>query len=207
MKGFMRRAAVLLGGAVALAGTVGCYGYRDLVDPCYPERYEYAARKELHEAFAPQVLNGHVLDQTVWNYHFEPGTDRLTPGGLEHLAYLARRRPAPDCMIYLQTAQDLGYDAAAPERLVAARTELDGKRKVAIEKFLTAQTAGHGVAFQVEVHDPADPGLSSIPVNSAIQQRNLRFRGGLLTGGGVGASATGGGVTGGGITGGGQLAR
>ena len=50
MKGLMRRAAVLLGGTGALVGSLGCYGYRDLVDPCYPERYEYASRKELHEA-------------------------------------------------------------------------------------------------------------------------------------------------------------
>src|SRR5438874_2318404 len=125
MKGLMRRAAVLPGGTGALVGSLGCYGYRDLVDPCYPERYKYASRKELHEAFAPQVQNGHVLDQTVWNYMFEPGTDKLTAGGLDHLAYLARRRPEPDCTIYLQTAQDLAYDAAAPEKLVDTRRDLD----------------------------------------------------------------------------------
>jgi hypothetical protein len=198
MKGLMRRAAVLLGGAGALAGSLGCYGYRDLVDPCYPERYEYASRKELHEAFAPQVQNGHVLDQTVWNYMFEPGTDRLTAGGLDHLAYLARRRPEPDCVVYLQTAEDLAYDATAPDRLVETRRDLDAKRIVAIEKYLNAQTAGRGVAFQVLVHDPAEVGLSSIFVNAAIQARNLtRPRGGLPVGGGVSTSGGGGGAGGG----------
>ena len=70
---------------------------------------------------APQVSNGHVLDQTVWNYDFEPGTDKLTGGGLEHLAYLARRRPQPDPMVYLQTAQDVAYDPASPDKLAATR--------------------------------------------------------------------------------------
>src|SRR5260370_35846808 len=95
MKGLMRRAAVLLGGAGALVGSLGCYGYRDVVDPCYPERYEYASRKEVHDLFCPQVQNGHVLDQTVWNYMFDPGTDRLTAGGRGHPASPARRRPVP----------------------------------------------------------------------------------------------------------------
>ena len=30
----------------------GCYGYRDIVDPCYPERYEYMARKEVKALIA-----------------------------------------------------------------------------------------------------------------------------------------------------------
>src|SRR4051794_34307779 len=111
MKGLITSAIL----CCAAAGLTGCYGYRDLVDPCYPERYEYAARQEVKAALAPQVQNGHVLDQTVWNYHFEPGTDRLNQGGLDHLAHLARRRPAPDPVIYLQTAQpDVVYDPAAP---------------------------------------------------------------------------------------------
>src|SRR5438132_1499098 len=33
------------------------------------------------------------LNQTIWNHHFEWGTDQLTPGGLDHLAHLTRRRP------------------------------------------------------------------------------------------------------------------
>src|SRR5436190_5624671 len=115
MKGFIPKGvtALCLTSGLALGG--GCHDYRDLVDPCYPERYEYAARQEVHGALAPQVNNGHVLDQTLWNYHFEAGTDKLTPGGMQHLAYLARRRPAPDCIVYLQTAQDLPYDPATPD--------------------------------------------------------------------------------------------
>src|SRR3954447_10228040 len=60
----------------------------DLYDCCYPQRYWYQARQEVRAALAPQVQNGHVLDQTVWNWDFEPGTGKLTDGGLAHLAYL-----------------------------------------------------------------------------------------------------------------------
>jgi len=83
MKGFINKSMAVLGlaGGMALAG--GCDCYRNLVDPCYPERYEFAARQEVIGAMAPQVYNGHVLDQTVWNYQFEPGTDRLTAGGMD----------------------------------------------------------------------------------------------------------------------------
>src|SRR5437016_5223095 len=93
MKGLITKAALLC----TAAGTVGCYGYRDIVDPCYPERYEYAARQNVRAALTPQVLNGHVLDQTVWNYHFDPDekgqpTARLNAAGLAHLARLARTR-------------------------------------------------------------------------------------------------------------------
>src|SRR5947199_363813 len=65
MKGFVGKAVTLLGWASALAGVGCCHTYRDLVDPCYPERYEYQARAETNGAFAPQVSNGHVLDQAA----------------------------------------------------------------------------------------------------------------------------------------------
>src|SRR5262249_57099373 len=109
MKGFIRKAVML---AWAAAASAGCYEYRDLVDPCYPVRYNYMARKEVNDAFAPQVQNGQVLDQTVWNYFFELGSDRLNPLGLDRLAYIARRPPPPHCNVFLQTAPDVIHDPA-----------------------------------------------------------------------------------------------
>jgi hypothetical protein len=189
MKGFMRKAAAL----AILAAGAGCYEYRDIVDPCYPLRYNAMARQEVNSGMAPQVQNGHVLDQTVWNYFFEAGTDRLTPLGLDRLAYLARRRPCPDANVYLQTAQDLVYDQTAPERMAEARQALDDNRKAAVQRFLVQQTAGHPVAFTIVVHDPAEVGLSAIPVNNTVLQSYARFRGGLQAGGNVtgGAGAAG----------------
>jgi hypothetical protein len=202
MKGLMRRAAALLVGAAAAAGGPGCNLWRDCVDPCYPQRYEAMARQEVCAAFAPQILNGHVLDQTVWNYEFERDREGravvLTPGALEHLAYLARRRPTPDPVVYLQTAQDVAYDPAAPEKMVAARDELNQLRTQAVYRFLNAQTAGSGVAFQVVVHDPADPGLPGSFVGSTMLQLPGRARAGLPGGGGASATGGGGAPTGGG---------
>jgi len=201
MNGIVRGVRLVLLGALFINVVAGCYRYGELVDPCYPKRYSAMAAKEVKASLAPQVNNGRILDQTIWNYHFEQGSDKLTPGGLEHLAYIARRRPYPDCMVFLQTASlaDLtyDYDGKNPDRLAEARAELDIKRKQAIQKFLIAQTVGQ-VAFQVTIHDPAEVGISAIAANSAVTKMNLtRFQGGLIQGGaGGGAGGGGGGVTG-----------
>src|SRR5205085_6843273 len=148
MKGFITKAwhgLCLSGGLLAFAGCFPCY--HNVVDPCYPERYEAMARTETNQAFGTQVQNGHVLDQTIWNSYFEAGTAKLTLGGIDHLIYLARRRPAPDTTVYVQTAQDVAYNPAAPDQLVKARTTLDAERAAAVQRFLAAETAGTPLTF------------------------------------------------------------
>jgi hypothetical protein len=192
MKGLIKQAAVALGCGAAVAGAGGCYGYRDLVDPCYPERYEYMARTEVHGAFAPQVQNGRALDQTVWDWQFEPGLARLTPGGMEHLDYLIRRRPQPYGIVYVQTAKNVPYDPDHPDRMTDARSDLDNRRVLAVQQYLIAKCAGRGLEFQVLVHDPADQDLSAIWGAMEINKMNARPQGGLMTTGGGGASGGGG---------------
>jgi hypothetical protein len=210
MKGFISKGLVVLCCTAAAAGS-GCLP-DTCVDPCYPTRYNFMARQAVNAALAPQVQNGHVLDQTIWNYYFEPGSDRLTTGGLERLAYLARRRPCPDTLLYLQTAQDVIFDQSAPEKMVEARQTLDGRRIAAVQAYLTVQTAGRPAPFQVVIHDPAEPSLASTPVNSSVTQMYFRFMGGMMTNGqgGQGGGAMGGGGqgmnTGGGGTGGANVA-
>jgi len=184
MKGLIKRTLATL----CLSGAWGCYCYDELVDPCYPERYNAMARQETNAAFGPQVDNGHVLDQTVWNSHFEAGGDKLTVGGQEHLAYLARRRPYPDPRIFLQTANDVAYDPAAPEKYANARADLNEKRVQSIQRFLNAHLSGRPVTFNVEVHDPAEVGMAAAPVGIAIQKRNLGAQGVMkpFSGGGGG---------------------
>ena len=190
MKGLIKKTAAALC-CLAGVGGLGCYTtYHDLVDPCYPERYNHESAEEVVASYSPQIQNGHVLDQTVWNYDFEAGTDRLTGGGLEHLAYLTRRRPQPDTTVYLQTAQDVAYDPAKSDEMVNKRQDLDARRVVAIQKFLNAQTAGRRGDFQVLVHDPSDVGESGAFAGRAYQQMNARAVGGLPTGGGASSGAS-----------------
>ncbi len=204
MNGFITKNMVgawLVGG---LALTTGCDCYRNIVDPCYPQRYEAMAKQEANASMSPQVYNGHVLDQTVWNYQFEAGSDRLTPGGLEHLAYLARRRPCPDSLVFLQTAQDVPYDPAAPDKFAEARASLDGKRIQAVQNYLVAQTAGRHVNFEVVVHDPAEVGMAATPAGVSILKMYSGAQGNLPLTAGAGASnvSGGGGASGGGQAGG-----
>ena len=212
MNGLIRKAVAALAPAALLAGLAGyptcdagcgdlvnghngCnghHGHWDCYDHCYPQRYWYTSQREVNAAFAPQVLNGHVLDQTVWNHDFEPGSDVLTPGGLEHLNYLARRRPQPDTCVYVATAHDLAYDPACPDHLAGARQELDTRRVQAVQKYLAAVTAGRPADFQVLVHDPSDPTIMAIPAGTAVQKMYLGFQGILPRAGSGGGTASGG---------------
>jgi hypothetical protein len=196
MNGFIKAKGLLASlCGLTLAALSGCYGYHDLVDPCYPVRYEASSHRILIENLAPQVNNGHVLDQTIWNFDFDAGTDRLNAAGLEKLSYLARRRPAPDCTVYLQTAEDVVYDPANPNKMVETRLDLDNKRREAVEKFLTAETTGRGLTFNVVVHDPADPGFSADAMGRAATAMHGRFTGGAIGAASGGAAQGSGGST------------
>lgn len=197
----------LVGLGGCLAAVSGCVTWNNIGDTCYPERYEHMARQELYQCFAPQARNGHVLDQTIWNYHFEydetrrSGTDRLTPAGLEKLAYLARRRPQPEAVVFLQTANDVAYDAGQPEAVAQARAELDRARIASVQKYLTALTAARPVPFEVVVHDPSMVDMNANPVRSTVVEPRGYFTsavgtrnaggGGSTTGGGGGGAGSG----------------
>src|SRR5205814_2111672 len=134
MNGLIKRtvAVLSLGGLTAFAGCCSDKRLCDLYDNCWPTRYNYQAAEAVNGNFAAQVSNGHVLDQTVWTYHFKAGTAELTRGGQEYLAYLARRRPAPDTHLYLQTAQDVFFDPANPDKLAVDRGKLNADRQQAV---------------------------------------------------------------------------
>jgi hypothetical protein len=187
----MNRMMRVAAAAVAMAGGLGAVGcstslqdrWAGYVDPCWPERYGYEARQEVLAPFAAHVENGRIMDGTVFNFEFEQGTDKLSPGGMAKLDYLSRRRPAPDRVVYLQTAR----------KLPATRADLDAKRAAAIQKYLAATTAGRGLVFDVTVLDPGDITFSAQgPANAA---RALPSRYGATaaatgSGGGGGGSAS-----------------
>jgi len=171
MNGFIGKTLAAACVAASLAGA-GCCGYYDMVDPCYPQRYNFAARTEVCGSMTPQVKNGHILDQTIWNWMFDAGGERLNAAGMEKLNELVRRRPAADPVVFLATAQvgtDLTYDPAHPEALTENRHELDSKRIVSIQKYLNAQTADRGIAFQVVTHDPTEPDLPASAIAGTIR--------------------------------------
>jgi hypothetical protein len=152
MNGFIRKAALGLCLGCSLGVLSGCHqSYRELVDPCWPERYNAQARQSVRDAFNAQAYNGHVLDQTVWNQHFEVNKDKLTKVGEDHLKYLSRRRPAPDPKVYVQTSHDA----------VGNRKALDEARVKAVQTYLTDLMAGRNMpmSFEVVVHDAPEPGI------------------------------------------------
>jgi hypothetical protein len=197
MKGIVSKA---LAGA-ALAGGLsasGCETFQKCVDPCWPERYNNTARREVVSAFAPQVQNGHILDQTIYNYQFEPGTDRLTESGKDQLDTLVRRRPVPDPRIFLATSRDLAYEPANPQAYSTTQADLNRKRSDAIQKYLGAQTSDRPMQFEIVVHDPmpvheaADPANRSIRLNHNSTTGTLAGGASATTASSTGASGTGG---------------
>ena len=208
MKGFIRLASAV---AVAASGfgAIGCTGdagerYRNYADPSWPDRYSSVARAETLAPFQAQASNGAVLDQTVWNYHFEVGSDKLTAAGLEKLDYLVRRRPAPDSKVYVQASRDIAYDGATPEKFADARRDVDQRRASSVLKYLNAQTAGHPMAFEAQIIDAADPGFGAqYPANS-IRSLVGQYKSGITgSGGSSGGSGGGGQQSGGGQSSGG----
>lgn len=215
MNGFISKAAAGLGLGSLLLALAGCHQgglkYDNLVDPCWPERYNAMARQAVREPFRTQATNGHILDQTVWNWMFEKDkdvktgelypTERLSAAGREHLTHIVRRRPHADPKVFLQTAQDLAFDPAHPDKMLEKRAEMDRKRQDAVHRFLSIQAAGRQmpVDFQIVVHDPHEVGFSGRPyggtesgvtpaIIGVVDKRDGGFQGTMPSGGGGGSS-------------------
>jgi hypothetical protein len=193
MNGFIKRTMTVLclGGVTALGGC--CWTDKhlcDCYDNCWPDRYCFQAQQSVMQAFGAQVYNGHVLEQTMFTFHFVPGKAELTAGGMERLSYLARHRPEPDTHLYLQTAQDVVYNPKNPEKYAADRSKLDAERIEAIQRYLSAETAGRPVMFEVAIHDAPTPGLAAPPMGVSILKHYGNFQG-VLPSGSVGGAGTG----------------
>ena len=157
--------------------------YRDYVDPSWPERYNSVARQEVIAPFATQVNNGHVMNQTVWNWHFEQGSDKLTEAGVQKLDSLARTRPGLDPRVYIQTARDLPVTPDSVSQVAGFRTELDARRAGMVQKYMGAQPGSPAV--EVFVHDPVVPGISAEFAGAAYRGMASGYRGGITGAAGV----------------------
>lgn len=135
MNGFIRHATLCTCLGASLVALFGCVpAYRELADPCWPERYNYLARNSVRDTFNAQAANGHALDQTIWPEYFD-GRNKLTDRGEERLRYLALRRPVPDPRVFLQRSGDNATDAARKEAVEAGFRRLNemGVTPVAFE--------------------------------------------------------------------------
>jgi len=161
----------------------GCFGYRDVVDPYYPKRYNVDARNSVRASLAPQVSNGNVLDQTVWDFHFETGKPELNAMGKDHLKRLARRRPAAQEVIFLQVAQN-------PDEKVNNK-ELNKVRSETVKAYMNkiSEDKVHP-EFQVVLHDPAEVSGSGIEAARIINGK-LSAVSGVPTGALSGSSNSG----------------
>ena len=161
----------------------GCFGYRDVVDPYYPKRYSVEARNSVRASLAPQVSNGNVLDQTVWDFHFETGKPELNAMGKDHLKRLTRRRPAAQEVIFLQVAQNPDENAN--------NKELNKTRSENIKAYMTkiSEDKVHP-EFQVVLHDPAEVSGSGIEAARIIGGKQSGVSG-VFTNGQSGSSSGG----------------
>jgi hypothetical protein len=144
-------------------------------------------------AFAPQVHNGHVLNQTVWNWYFEPGTDKLTPAGAAKLDSIARARPSPDPRLYLQVARDVPVTPENLDAVGATRDDLTARRAAVVRRYMDAQPAVERVAYEVYVHDAIAPGIPAQFAATAYLGQGQGYRGGIGGGSGTNATSVGGG--------------
>jgi hypothetical protein len=179
--------------ALAIAGGLGSVGcvhnsgstradrdggrWNNLYDTAWPDRYNFAARQATVAPFAQQVTNGQFFEQTVWNWYFEPGTDRLNGAGMAKLDSLAQRAPV-DSRIYLQAARDVPATADNFDKVVAMRDDLTTRRAAAVQKYMATQP-GAPVAYEIAVHDAPVPGIYSPFPLSAFRGQTRGYVGGI----------------------------
>jgi hypothetical protein len=190
-------AALLMTSGLASLGCASRTGvtmgdrYRNAVDTTWPENYSFAARQAVIAPFAQQVANGHFIEQTIWNWYFEPGTEKLNGAGMEKLDSLAHSTPAPDPKIYIQAARDILVTAENADKVGTLRDDLTARRAVAVQRYLATQP-GATVAYELAVTDAPTPGINASFAASAYRGQAQGYKGGI-GGGGASANAVGGG--------------
>ncbi len=167
MNGFIKHTAAALCLGAAVLTVAGCRHYREVVDPCWPERYNHVARDSVRDMHNAQADKGHLLDHTVWNGDFEG--NELKPSGKAKLRYIANREPIPMVMkVYLQTA-----DSDEP----AKRSATNAGRKKAILAYLdTQKSEQRPTLYEVEVHSYVQPTHFSDWTNKALEgvEKNIK---------------------------------
>ena len=148
-------------------------------DPCWPDRYaNEAAGRRGGQLPAPGRERPRPRPD-VWNTHFETGTDKLN-GGRHGQAGPARPPPAAPGPAAVP-ADGPGHRATTrPSRTdyAAKRSELDTKRVAAVQKYLATSLTGRPTTFDIQVHDPAMPGVDGAAPRRDRPDPAPRVRGG-----------------------------
>lgn len=179
--------------------------YRNWVDTTWPEHYNYAARQAVLAPFAQQAANGQFLNQSIWNWYFEPGTAELNAAGRAKLDSLARASH-PDPKVYVQLARDLPYTPENADKYAEQVNELTVKRVEAVRKYLASHPGTAG--YEIAVHNAPTPALYAPFGAFAFRTQTIGYVGGLnlaqMQQGGAGGLGLGG-LGGGAISGAGGL--
>lgn len=199
-------AALLMIGGL---GSVGCVTtgkgggerYRNAVDTSWPYNYNHAAQQAALAPFAQQAANGHFQERTLWNWYFEPGSDRIDSAGKAKLDAMSRNNT--DNKIYLQHAGDLPLTPDNADKVVALRHELTAKRAAAVRQYLATKPGTP--EYDISVHNAPTPYIYA-PFTTNSFRGQLRFYVGSIQGGQSSAApslSSGSSVSGGGTGGGG----
>jgi hypothetical protein len=167
MNGFIKRSAAVLCLGAGLFTLIGCHAYNNIVDPCWPERYNFEARGSVRDMHNAQAYKGHILNQTVWSDDFEG--DKLKQSAKAKLQYISHREPTAAVMkVFLQSA-DI-EDPAKREGMNAQR------RKVMLAYLETQRAPGQNTLYEVDVHHYVQPTYLSDWTIKSLQnvEKNLQ---------------------------------
>ncbi|MBA4188949.1 MAG: hypothetical protein C0467_13210 [Planctomycetaceae bacterium] len=184
-------------------GSIGCVHtgkgggerYRNVVDTSWPDRYNHAAQQAVLAPFAQQVTNGNFQERTLWNWYFEPGSERLHPAGMAKLNAMSHNYT--DTKIYLQHAADLPLTPDNADKVVELRHELTAKRAAVVREYMATKPGTP--EYDIAVHNGPTPRFYAPFAVSALRAQTIGYVGSLTGGqqqtqisGNSGASVSGG---------------
>jgi hypothetical protein len=83
-------------------------------DHCWPEQYNFEARRRVNAPFHDQIVAGNIVECSIFEYHFDGKSENktdLSEAGKIRLRYLARKKPYLVKAVFLQTSLDASTDA------------------------------------------------------------------------------------------------
>lgn len=105
---------------------------------CWPQPFTCPDRQAVREPFAIMVSNGWTRQNTVGDYHFEPGASELTEAGKLKVRWIALEAPSQHRAVFVQRSTD---------------PELTRQRMAAVERFVASLTADGSPAPPVLLGD------------------------------------------------------